>query len=619
MIVLRPHQIAAADAVEAAWRSGIERPLVDACVAAGKSLMFAELARREHERGGCTLICAHTRELVEQNAKACRDLMPHVDVGINAAALGERAWRGPVISASINSIYKTPQYLGLITQILGDEAHLWPHSEAGMYRQLARGLPGARIAGASGTVFRLQGGSLVEGDGAPFDAVVFRYSILDGIRDGYLCPAFSIGGTEDKIDASKLRTKAGEFTTESSDAQMIVAMDNHIMQMVHHGGDRRSWLIFEASQKAAIAMAARMNEWRIPTGLVIDKTGDAERVRLIEAFRAGQLRAMVNVRALTTGFDVQAVDLIVDRAPTKSLGLAIQKWGRGFRTIGGNIEASIAAGKADCAFLDFAGNIDRHGPIDFLRIKPTKSSLILCEECGKRNPPGAVKCWACGEPLLKNCPACLKAVQRGVLDCPHCDFDMRQDRQDAGPPKLSETPSGAELIRSLRPAAEREGGWLGVEKVWNVGIQLMGAPIRPIPPSLEKYASSARWARIGENDKIDALLIPNGMSRTSVICVQENGMSLIVPMPQAISAVLNEVRTEIGDDARRLLTTMDAEIVKTDLAIARQADREQREADALAKWALRDDAKRQREIARAEHDRRLAEIEASRVRIEWPL
>ena len=68
MIILRPHQIAAADAVEAAWREGVERPLVDACVAAGKSLMFAELARREMARGGRTIICAHTRELVTQNA-----------------------------------------------------------------------------------------------------------------------------------------------------------------------------------------------------------------------------------------------------------------------------------------------------------------------------------------------------------------------------------------------------------------------------------------------------------------------------------------------------------------------------------------------------------------------
>lgn len=139
-ITLRPHQIAAADAVENAWRAGIQRPLINACVGSGKSLIYAELARREIERGGRVLICAHTRELVEQNANACRALMPSVHVGINAHALGERTWRAPVISAAIQSIHRSAHSFGLISLLLIDEAHLVPHSEDGMYRALIRGL-----------------------------------------------------------------------------------------------------------------------------------------------------------------------------------------------------------------------------------------------------------------------------------------------------------------------------------------------------------------------------------------------------------------------------------------------------------------------------------------------
>ena len=76
MIELRPHQQAAADAVEDSFRAGVTRPLVDMCVAAGKSFTYAELARREIERGGRVIVGAHTRELVEQNANACRALGP---------------------------------------------------------------------------------------------------------------------------------------------------------------------------------------------------------------------------------------------------------------------------------------------------------------------------------------------------------------------------------------------------------------------------------------------------------------------------------------------------------------------------------------------------------------
>lgn len=138
-IVLRPHQIEAADAVEAAWRAGIERPLVDACVGSGKSLIMAELARRGWERGERSLILAHTRELVEQNAAACRSL--GLQCGVNAAALGERTWRAPVISAAIQSVYKNAHSFGPIGNIFIDESHLVPHSEDGMYRAFLRGFP----------------------------------------------------------------------------------------------------------------------------------------------------------------------------------------------------------------------------------------------------------------------------------------------------------------------------------------------------------------------------------------------------------------------------------------------------------------------------------------------
>lgn len=535
-IQLRPHQVAAPDAVEAAWRAGVKRPLVDACVAAGKSYMMAELARREHARGGRALIAAHTRELVEQNANACRLLMPGVHVGINAAALGERTWRAPIISCAIQSVFRNAASFGPVTLLLGDEAHLWPHSESGMYRELVRSLGDVRVAGFSGTVFRLQGGSLTEGEAAPFDRVVYRYSILDGIRDGYLCPAHSIGAT-DTVDAAKLRTRQGEFTAESSDQQMIAAMDNHIAQMVQHGASRKMWLVFEAGTKAARAMAARMNEWGIPTGLVLGETAAATREATIAAARAGRLRALVNVNALTTGFDVPAVDLLVMRRPTKSLGMYIQQVGRGLRTIGGNIAASEAAGKADCSVLDFAGNIERHGPLDFIRVKETTSKLVSCDECSKRNASAAARCWSCDAIMTKLCPACLETIRKGELDCPHCQHDMRVSPREAVGPKLFELPSGAALISSWKGGAERAGGWLPVRKVWTSGEVTSALVEDGTTASLSSFAAHApdvRWLRLGPDGAVAAVLLPNGAARLSARQISVDGSEVIVPMPQPV-------------------------------------------------------------------------------------
>jgi DNA repair protein RadD len=542
---LRPNQVAAANAVEDAFRAGVNRPLVDSCVGSGKSLTMAELARREITRGGRIIIGAHTRELVEQNADACAQL--GLQVGINAAALNQRTWRAPVISAAIQSIYRNAASFGPISLFLGDEAHLWPHSEAGMYRGLVRDLGVQRAAGFSGTVFRLQGGSLVEGEGAPFERVVYRYSILDGIRDGYLVPAFS-APADDKIDPSRLKTQQGEYTADSQDAQMLALMDNHIAQMVHHGRDRRAWLVFEASTKAAHAMCKRLNEWGIPTGLVLGETPAGERAATIAAYRSGRLRCLVNVAALTTGFDVQEVDLLVMRRRTKSLGLYIQMVGRLLRTIGGNIERSIAAGKSDGLVLDFAGNIDQHGPLDFLRPKDIAARLTSCETCNARNPAAALRCWSCDEPMTKLCPACLESIRKGTLDCPHCGHDMRagpRDEAAGGATKgLLDKPSGAALIAAYKTGVERQGGWLPILRVFGredetVEVIVGGVDMtrHAVTGALATHVRAARWLRLDDATKdVAAVLVPNGAARTSVLQITRDGVSLIVPMPSQTEA-----------------------------------------------------------------------------------
>lgn len=536
-IQLRPHQIAAADAVEDAFRAGINRPLMDICVGGGKSIIYAELNRRAINRGERGLIGSHRSELTEQNGAACEKL--GLQVGYNSASLDRRDWRAPVISCQIQSVFRSAASFGPISLLCGDEAHLWPHDESGMFRELHRALGYPRLVGGSGTPFRMFGGSLTEGEGAPFDKTVYRYSILDGIRDGYLVPPFS-AQVDDKIDPTKLRVRQGEYTGASSDVQMLAAMDNHIAQMLHYGRDRRSWLVFEASTKSAIAMAARMNEWGIRTGIVLgsrSKSDDIARRRATEQLRSGQLRALVNLDCLTTGFDVQEIDMLVCRRRTKSLSLWIQIIGRLLRTIGGNIDESIRRGKSDGILLDFAGNLDEFGPIDFLRPKDTTARLISCESCSKRNAVAAARCWSCNEPMTKLCPACLCTIAKGTLDCPECGHDMRTGGAGEARPaqKLLETPSGAALISAWARNVDREGGWVAIRKAYRLvadggWIVDTDAARIELPETLKPFGEKAKWIR-PENL---ALLIPNGASRTSVLQVDASGTALVVPMPQTM-------------------------------------------------------------------------------------
>lgn len=535
----RRHQLEAADAVENAYRAGITRPLVNMCVGSGKSLTMAELARRNWQRGERTIILSHRQELVSQDKAACDTV--GVPCGINAAKLGERAWRGPVISAMINSVCNSALAFGPVQNIFIDECHLVPHSEAGMYRAFLRAFPGARIGGFSGTTFRLQSGSLTDGEGALFQSEVYQYTIPDGIRDGYLVPGFS-APAEDKVDVTKLKKTAGEYTAASQDAQMIALMDSHIMQMLSGGSDRRAWLIFEASQKAALAMTDRLNAWGVPAAAIIDKTKNRETI--YSAFERGQLRALVNVETLTTGYDSQRIDLVCFRRRTASLGLYVQMCGRGLRTIGGNIDASIRAGKSDCLYYDFSGLIDAHGPLDFLRPKETKSKLVSCESCGKRNAGAAMKCWACNEPMTKNCPACLQPIQKGLLDCPLCEHDMRVGGAVEGdgpkPANLLERPSGAALISSFAKNVDREGGWIAIRKSYRheTGETIIDTETHrlTLPTQLQVYGDKAKWIRMTpDGAEVTGLLIPNGSSRTSALQISLDGPPIVVPIPSTVA------------------------------------------------------------------------------------
>lgn len=531
-VQLRPNQTAAVKAVYDAMGAGLFRLLIDSCVASGKSLTVAEIGRIANQCGMRVLVVTHVRELVEQVAAAAESL--GMRVGVNAAALGRRDWRGPFIVAAIQSVFRNGRSFGPIDMLIIDEVHMVPHGDMGMYRQLIRDLGVQRIVGLTGTPFRLNGGSLVEGEGALFEKTVYTYSIIDGMRDGYLVPAFS-ATVDDTMDVSRLKTSQGEYTGSSQDAQMIAMMDSHLAQLRVLGADRKRWLIFEASTKAAKAMTQRMNEWGIPTGLVLGTTPHAERTATIAAYRRGQLRALVNVAALTTGFDVPDVDMLVMRRATQSLGLYVQMIGRGLRTIGGNIDASIAAGKADCLVCDYASNISTHGALDFLRPKDTVARFTSCDACHARVPAAAMKCWACDEPMTKRCPGCLEVIRKGLLDCPHCGHDMRVGGTEGSAPaqKLLERPSGAALIASYKTGAAREGGWLPVRRVWEADGAVVADGYSLTGP-LAGHGHEARWIRVVDG-AVDAILVKNGTSMNSVLQVTVDGVQLPVPMPSVAS------------------------------------------------------------------------------------
>jgi DNA repair protein RadD len=370
----------------------------------GKSLVIAALMAQLAEAGRRSLLLTHVRELVEQDTAAFRRFAPEMDHGVFCRGLGRFELAAPVAFAQTQSLHARKH---LLTEpfdvVIVDEAHLIPFSGEGRYVSLIRLLrelrPGMPLAGLTATPFRLQGGWLHKGPDAWFEDIAYEISVLELIQQGYLAPLTGRKPRDATIDTAGLRIERGDY--RESDLVELVdddALNRRIAdEIVRCGQDRRAWLVFAVGVDHAHVLRHLLEERGIAAGVVLGGTPKAERDQAIAAFRSGRLRALINVNVLTTGFDAPELDLIAVARPTASTSLHVQMLGRGTR---------IAEGKRDCLVLDFAGNVQRLGPITAPRLHASN----------QREADGA------SEPPVKVCPACDSYIDRGATRCEHCGF-----------------------------------------------------------------------------------------------------------------------------------------------------------------------------------------------------
>lgn len=396
---LRQYQSDAIDSIYQWFAAGKEAPLIVTPTGSGKSVILAEFIRRACVEFPDThiLVVTHVKELVEQDAKAIKNVWPHAPVGIYSAGLAKRQLK-PVTVASIQSIYNKPTFHGRFDLIIVDEAHLIPHKSTGMYRKLLEACmdknADTKLIGLTATPYRLDSGVLHEGDGALFDGISYEANVADLIQQGYLCPLTSKHGDDVNLDGVKIT--GGEFNAGQLGERMsaMELVEHHADLIVERCAQRNSWLIFCVTVEHAAQICAALKRRNVPSEYVSGDMANGERDAKINAFKSGQIRALVNCSILTTGFDHPPLDAVVMLRPTMSPALYVQMVGRGLR---------LHESKTNCLVLDFGGNVRRHGFID------------------KVEPPRKGKKGASKEAPVKRCPQCdtLVAIMTKRCECGH--------------------------------------------------------------------------------------------------------------------------------------------------------------------------------------------------------
>jgi DNA repair protein RadD len=446
---LRPYQRASLDALYVYWAQGRGNALIVLPTGAGKSLVLAALCQ-EILRDYPTLriaIVTHVRELISQNFIELLRLWPAAPAGIYSAGIGRRDARSKILFCGIQSVWKRTREIGAIDLLLVDEAHLIPRAETTTYRKFIERLreltPDMRIVGLTATAFRLDSGRLDRGDDKVFDDIVYEANVRDLIKQGYLSPLIS-KATAQQLDVTGVGKRGGEYIP----GQLEAAVDTDAIcqaaaqEMARFGAERKAWLAFCAGINHAQHMRDAIRATGFTCETVTGETPKAERDRIINAFRNGQICCLTSVGVLGTGFNVPAVDLIALLRPTQSAGLFLQQVGRGLRK---------AQGKSDCLVLDFAGNTRRHGPID----------TITAASADKAKGDGEAKVMA------KECPECHSLVHLCVMLCPDCGHEWMRDEK----PKHEAV---ADATTSILSTGQPQ--WLAVDAVRYYRHEKPGSP-----------------------------------------------------------------------------------------------------------------------------------------------
>ncbi len=397
-ITLRPYQVDAVAAVYEHLRCRDDNPCVVIPTAGGKTPVMASICRDAVTQwNGRVLILAHVKELLEQAVDKLHTTAPDLwnRIGVYSAGLRSRDTEHPIIVAGIQSVYRRAADLDAFDLILVDEAHMLPPDGEGMYRTfLAEAKvvnPNVRLIGLTATPYRMTTGMICGPDNL-LNHVCYEVGVRELIVQGYLCPLKTKAGRR-KVDTSELHLRGGEFVAVEVEALMDddSLVHSACREIVDYTQDRHSVLIFSAGVQHALHVQRVLGEMGHECGFVCGETLPFERAETLRRFKDGDLKYLVNVNVLTTGFDAPNIDCVALLRPTMSPGLYYQMVGRGFR---------LDPSKENCLILDFGGNILRHGPVDALQIDDLASGV--------------------GEAPAKECPQCQAMIHAAYATCPEC-------------------------------------------------------------------------------------------------------------------------------------------------------------------------------------------------------
>lgn len=396
-LILRDYQKNIIKNCRNAFKNGYKKLCCVLPCGAGKTAIFCYLAylntiKKTNNR---VLILLHRKELLKQTIDAFKSFQISTD-HITIAMIQS-------FKNALKTIVK-PYSLIII-----DECH---HATSNSFQRVLTAYSGVPLIGFTATPARLDGKPL----GEIFDHLIIGVDYAYLIENHYLAD-YDYFSPDLNLDFSEWKLKSGDFDAKDNALHLDKkAIYGDILKILSLS---KKTIIYSPTVDYSKKLKNKINEhFNAPVSAEFNGcTSQSEREQIINDFKNGKIKILINVDLIGEGFNVPSCDCVFLLRATQSLTLFIQQAGRALRSDpqNPNKRASI---------FDFVGNIYRFGF------------------------PDAPRCWSISSILknthkhdtvhdsliIKTCPNCLRSFSPSQMlpnrCCPFCNaplpFNIRE-------------------------------------------------------------------------------------------------------------------------------------------------------------------------------------------------
>lgn len=344
---LRDYQISAKNDIYEAWCE-VDSVMLQMPTGTGKTHVFTSIVNdlleyyRQRNETINILVVAHKTEIIDQISRKLNGY--GIKYGIIQGDRYQESWHRVQV-ASIQSILNARNIDNARVQqfqyIIVDEAH---HAIEGndSYRRVFETFPNAKKLGVTATPWRFNNAPFT----GLFDRIICSEPVSWFIDQNYLADFDYVSIPNDSEVQQRINSLRPAQTGDYTDADLDTNFNTDgirakLFKSYKKYANGKKGIIYAINKRHAANIAKLYSDNGVPAVAIDCDTPREERDRLVQLFRDGKIKVLVNVNIFTEGFDCPDVDFIQLARPTRSLALYLQQVGRGLRYVPGKEKAII--------------------------------------------------------------------------------------------------------------------------------------------------------------------------------------------------------------------------------------------------------------------------------------